>query len=122
MYVLRGTYIAACTVFTHTYVHTYFKVLFNDNVFYNLTPLFVFCLACVPQNTINVRMRHMCLVIPLPLAASPLLLPPPQVRVRRIQIMPLFEDYDKVHIGSVTRSQFHRVLSELELGGKSIPA
>ena len=35
--------------------------------------------------------------------------------------MPLFEDYDKVHIGSVTRSQFHRVLSELELGGESIP-
>ena len=34
--------------------------------------------------------------------------------------MPLFEDYDKVHIGSVTRSQFHRVLSELELGGESI--
>ena len=34
--------------------------------------------------------------------------------------MPLFEDYDKVHIGSVTRSQFHRVLSELELGGECI--
>lgn len=34
--------------------------------------------------------------------------------------MPLFEDYDRVHIGSVTRSQFHRVLSELELGGKSL--
>ena len=31
--------------------------------------------------------------------------------------MPFFEDYDKVHIGSVTRSQFHRVLSELEIGG-----
>ena len=28
-----------------------------------------------------------------------------QVRVRRIQIFPLFEDYDRVHIGSVTRSQ-----------------
>ena len=25
--------------------------------------------------------------------------------MRRIQIIPLFEDYDKVHIGSVTRSQ-----------------
>ena len=37
--------------------------------------------------------------------------------MRRIQIMPFFEDYDKVHIGSVTRSQFHRVLSELEIGG-----
>ena len=42
-----------------------------------------------------------------------------QVRVRRIQIMPFFEDYDRVHIGSVTRSQFHRVLSELEIGGES---
>ena len=41
-----------------------------------------------------------------------------QVRVRRIQIMPFFEDYDRVHIGSVTRSQFHRVLSELEIGGE----
>jgi Ca2+-binding EF-hand superfamily protein len=40
-----------------------------------------------------------------------------RVRVRRIQIMPFFEDYDRVHIGSVTRSQFHRVLSELEIGG-----
>jgi Ca2+-binding EF-hand superfamily protein len=40
-----------------------------------------------------------------------------RVRVRRIQIFPLFEDYDRVHIGSVTRSQFHRVLSELEMGG-----
>jgi len=28
-----------------------------------------------------------------------------QVRVRRIQIFPLFEDYDGMHIGSVTRSQ-----------------
>ena len=34
--------------------------------------------------------------------------------------MTLFEDYDKVHIGSVTKSQFHRVLSELELGGTYI--
>ena len=34
--------------------------------------------------------------------------------------MSLFEDYDKVHIGSVTRSQFHRVLNELELEGESI--
>ncbi|XP_062506736.1 uncharacterized protein LOC134183259 [Corticium candelabrum] len=38
-----------------------------------------------------------------------------RVRVRSIQTIPLFEDYDKVHIGSVSRSQFHRVLSELEL-------
>ena len=30
-----------------------------------------------------------------------------QVRVRRIQIFPLFEDYDRVHIGSVTRSQVY---------------
>lgn len=40
-----------------------------------------------------------------------------RVRQRRIQIFPLFEDYDRVHNGSVSRSQFHRVLSELELGG-----
>eukprot|EP00795_Rhopilema_esculentum_P008232 gene8232-14169_t len=39
-----------------------------------------------------------------------------RVRIRRIQIFPLFEDYDRVHNGSVSRSQFHRVLSELELG------
>jgi len=39
-----------------------------------------------------------------------------RVRVRRIQMFPLFEDYDRVHNGSVSRSQFHRVLSELELG------
>ena len=31
-----------------------------------------------------------------------------QVRVRRIQIFPLFEDYDRVHIGSVTRSQVNK--------------
>ncbi|EDO33216.1 predicted protein [Nematostella vectensis] len=40
-----------------------------------------------------------------------------RVRIRRIQIFPLFEDYDKVHNGSVSRSQFNRVLSELDLGG-----
>ena len=28
-----------------------------------------------------------------------------QVRVRRIQLFPLFEDYDRVHIGSVTKGQ-----------------
>ena len=33
-----------------------------------------------------------------------------QVRVRRIQIFPLFEDYDRVHIGSVTRSQVEQVM------------
>ena len=35
-------------------------------------------------------------------------LPKLQVRVRRIQIFPLFEDYDRVHIGSVTRSQVNK--------------
>lgn len=30
-------------------------------------------------------------------------------------MFPLFEDFDNVHNGSVSRSQFHRVLSELEL-------
>ena len=34
-----------------------------------------------------------------------LLCPLLQGRVRRIQIFPLFEDYDRMHIGSVTRSQ-----------------
>lgn len=40
-----------------------------------------------------------------------------RVRIRRIQIFPLFEDYDRVHNGTVSRCQFHRVLSELDLGG-----
>ena len=39
-----------------------------------------------------------------------------RVRKCRIQIFPLFEDYDRVHNGTVSRSQFHRVLSELDLG------
>ena len=39
-----------------------------------------------------------------------------RVRIRRIQIFPLFEDYDRVHNGTVSRSQFHRALSEMELG------
>jgi len=39
-----------------------------------------------------------------------------RVRIRRIQLFPLFEDYDRVHNGTVSRSQLHRVLSELELG------
>jgi len=38
-----------------------------------------------------------------------------QVRKNRIQLFPLFEDYDRVHNGTVSRSQFRRVLSELEL-------
>jgi Ca2+-binding EF-hand superfamily protein len=38
-----------------------------------------------------------------------------RVRVRSIQVIPLFEDYDRVHIGSVSRTQFRRVLNELEL-------
>ena len=32
-----------------------------------------------------------------------------------MQLFPLFEDYDRVHNGTVSRSQFRRVLSELEL-------
>lgn len=38
-----------------------------------------------------------------------------QVRKYRMQLFPLFEDYDKVKNGYVTRSQFRRVLSELQL-------
>ena len=34
-----------------------------------------------------------------------------------MQLFPLFEDYDRVHNGTVSRSQFRRVLTELELGG-----
>lgn len=33
-----------------------------------------------------------------------------------MQLFPLFEDYDRVHNGAVSRSQFRRVLTELELG------
>ena len=32
-----------------------------------------------------------------------------------MQIFPLFEDYDRVHNGTVSRSQFRRTLSELGL-------
>lgn len=39
-----------------------------------------------------------------------------RVRIRRIQLFPLFEDYDRVHNGTCSRTQLHRVLSELELG------
>jgi Ca2+-binding EF-hand superfamily protein len=39
------------------------------------------------------------------------------IRRTRTQLHPLFEDYDRVHNGTVSRSQFHRVLSELEMGG-----
>jgi len=38
------------------------------------------------------------------------------VRKTRTQLFPLFEDYDRVHNGTVSRSQFRRVLSELEIG------
>ena len=38
-----------------------------------------------------------------------------QVRKHSMQLFPLFEDYDRVHNGSVSRSQFRRVLSELQL-------
>jgi Ca2+-binding EF-hand superfamily protein len=40
-----------------------------------------------------------------------------QVRKHQMQLFPLFEDYDRVHNGTVSRSQFRRVLTELELGG-----
>jgi len=39
------------------------------------------------------------------------------IRRTRAQLHPIFEDYDRVHNGTVSRSQFHRVLSELEMGG-----
>ncbi|CAG2250812.1 unnamed protein product [Mytilus edulis] len=38
-----------------------------------------------------------------------------KVRKHRMQLYPLFEDYDRVHNGTVSRSQFRRVLNELEL-------
>ncbi|XP_011673543.2 uncharacterized protein LOC594672 [Strongylocentrotus purpuratus] len=38
-----------------------------------------------------------------------------KVNKGRVQLYPLFEDYDRVHNGTVSRSQFRRVLSELEL-------
>lgn len=39
-----------------------------------------------------------------------------KVRKHQMQLFPLFEDYDRVHRGCVSESQFHRVLTELELG------
>ncbi len=39
-----------------------------------------------------------------------------QVRKHQMQLFPLFEDYDRIHNGAVSRSQFRRVLTELELG------
>lgn len=39
-----------------------------------------------------------------------------QVGKKSLQIYPQFEDYDKAHNGSVSRSQFCRVLSGLDLG------
>lgn len=38
-----------------------------------------------------------------------------KVRKHRMQLFPLFEDFDHVHNGYVSRSQFQRVLSELQL-------
>ena len=38
------------------------------------------------------------------------------VRKTSLQLFPLFEDYDRVHNGNVTRLQFHRVLTELDMG------
>eukprot|EP00106_Octopus_bimaculoides_P000016 XP_014767458.1 PREDICTED: uncharacterized protein LOC106867177 [Octopus bimaculoides] len=39
-----------------------------------------------------------------------------KVRQVRLQLFPLMEDYDKNNIGSLSRSQFRRVLVELDLG------
>ncbi|GAB1608230.1 Hypothetical predicted protein [Argonauta hians] len=39
-----------------------------------------------------------------------------KVREDRIQLFPLMEDYDKLNIGSLSHSQFRRVLVELSLG------
>ncbi|XP_067828759.1 uncharacterized protein [Heptranchias perlo] len=38
-----------------------------------------------------------------------------KVREKQVQLFPLFEDYDRLNIGSVSQSQFHRVLTELDL-------
>ncbi|XP_069741796.1 EF-hand calcium-binding domain-containing protein 6-like [Narcine bancroftii] len=38
-----------------------------------------------------------------------------QVRKKQVQLFPPFEDFDRLNIGSVTQSQFHRVLTELGL-------
>ena len=38
------------------------------------------------------------------------------IRKTRVQLFPLFEDYDRVHNGYVTKLQFHRVLTELNMG------
>ncbi|KAK3798859.1 hypothetical protein RRG08_050238 [Elysia crispata] len=38
-----------------------------------------------------------------------------KVRKHQMQLFPLFEDYDRVHNGAVSQSQFRRVLMELEL-------
>ncbi|EDV26117.1 uncharacterized protein TRIADDRAFT_24458 [Trichoplax adhaerens] len=40
-----------------------------------------------------------------------------RVRQRRIQLFPMFEDYDRVRNGNVSKSQFRRVLSMLALDG-----
>ncbi|XP_048419206.1 uncharacterized protein LOC125467433 isoform X1 [Stegostoma tigrinum] len=38
-----------------------------------------------------------------------------RVKKRQLQLFPPFEDYDRLNIGSVTQSQFHRVLVGLDL-------
>ncbi|KAK7002739.1 hypothetical protein BgiMline_004147 [Biomphalaria glabrata] len=38
-----------------------------------------------------------------------------KVYKNRMQLFPLFEDYDRIHNGAVSQSQFRRVLTELEL-------
>ena len=37
------------------------------------------------------------------------------MRKNHMQLFPLFEDYDRVHNGTLSRQQFRRVLNELEL-------
>ncbi|XP_055517833.1 uncharacterized protein LOC129713013 [Leucoraja erinacea] len=38
-----------------------------------------------------------------------------KVGKKRVQLFPLFEDFDRLKIGSVSQAQFHRVLAELDL-------
>ena len=38
-----------------------------------------------------------------------------QVRTNRLMMFPFFETYDKIHNGAVTRTQFRRILNDIEL-------
>ena len=40
------------------------------------------------------------------------------MRKRRLQLFPLFADFDRVHNGTVTANQFRRVLTELDLNSE----